>query len=131
MNATLGDRFARLLAAKDFQAVSALLHPEIDFKGLTPGRFWDASGPAGVNDVLQQWFEPQDDIKGIVALSNGGIGDRSRITWRFAVTTPDGDFEVEQNAYYEDDGDRITMMRVLCSGFQPATEPKPAVGGVS
>jgi hypothetical protein len=33
---SLGAEFARALAAKDFSRILDLLHPEIDFRGLTP-----------------------------------------------------------------------------------------------
>ena len=52
--ATPGERFARALAVKDFEAIAALLHPEIDFKGMTPSRFWEAHSPDEViHGVLQ------------------------------------------------------------------------------
>ena len=74
---TLGERFVRALAAKDFTGVAAVLHPEVDFRGMTPGRFWEATGPDQViEQVLKQWFEDQD---------------------------------------------RIGWMRVMCSGFRPAS----------
>ena len=119
MTQTLGERFARALAAKDFEALSPLLHPEVDLKGLTPGRSWDASGPAAVNEILQQWFEPRDEIKQLLDVRTGTVGDREHVAYRLAVTNPDGDFEVEQQMYYDEDGGHITLMRVLCSGYRP------------
>ena len=35
------------------------------------------------------------------------------------VTTPDGPHAVAQQAYYRVDGDRISYLRVMCSGFRP------------
>jgi hypothetical protein len=83
---TLGEQFARALAAKDFVRMTELLHPEVDFRGMT-----------------------------------GRMVDRDRVAWRFAVTTPDGPHLVEQQAYYSTTDGRISWMRVLCSGFRPAT----------
>jgi hypothetical protein len=118
---TLGEQFARALAAKDFGQVAGLLHPEVDFRGLTPGRFWEATGPAQViAEVLTCWFEDQDHIEALVALDTGSLVDRDRVAWRFAVTTPDGPHLVEQQAYYSTTEDRISWMRVICSGFRPA-----------
>ena len=34
--------------------------------------------------------------------------------------TPDGDFTVEQQAYYRTEEGRIVHLRVLCSGFREA-----------
>jgi hypothetical protein len=118
---TVGEQFARALAAKDFGQVAGLLHPEVDFRGMTPGRFWEATGPAQVVDeVLTCWFEDQDQIEALVGLDTGGFGDRQRVGYRFGVTTPDGYHLVEQQAYYSTTDGRISWMRVLCSGFRPA-----------
>ena len=52
--ATLGAQFANALAKKDFDRLRGLLHPEIDFRGMTPSRFWEASDPdTVVSEVLQ------------------------------------------------------------------------------
>jgi SnoaL-like domain len=119
---TLGERFVRALAAKDFAGVAAVLHPEVDFRGMTPGRFWEATGPDQVvEQVLKQWFEDQDQIDTLVELEVGGFGDRDRVGWRFAVTTPDGPHLVEQQAFYSATGDQIGWMRVMCSGFRPTS----------
>ena len=62
---TLGERFVRALAAKDFAGVAAVAHPEVDFRGMTPGRFWEATGRDQViEQVLKQWFEDQDQMAG-------------------------------------------------------------------
>jgi hypothetical protein len=33
---SLGEEFAQALSRKDFDEVTRLLHPEVDFRGLTP-----------------------------------------------------------------------------------------------
>ena len=40
--------------------------------------------------------------------------------YRFAITNPDGRHTVEQQAYYRTDGDRISYLRIVCSGYRPA-----------
>jgi hypothetical protein len=118
---TLGCRFARALAAKDFDQVRALLHAEIDFRGMTPNRIWEAKDPDTViTEILQMWFEPSDDILSLDALDTGEVGARERVGYRFSVRNSDGLHTVEQQAYLEERDGRIGWMRVLCSGFQPA-----------
>jgi hypothetical protein len=117
---SLGARFATALAAKDFDSVRALLDPKIDFRGLTPSRFWEAGDPDSVvSEILQQWFEPSDDIESLEALETDAFADRERVGYRFAIHNPDGDFTVEQQAYLEPRDGRIAWMRVVCSGFRP------------
>src|SRR5919201_5088240 len=115
----LGSGFAEALARKDFDTVASLLHPEIDFRGLTPRRNWEATNPDEVGEILQQWFEPSDDIEELVGLETDSFADRERIGYRFRVRNPDGPFLVEQQAYIEERDGQIGWMRVVCSGFRP------------
>lgn len=118
--ASLGAQYARALAAKDFAAVAALMHPEIDFRAVTPSRFWEAGDPDGVvADVLRQWFEDSDEIRSLERLETDAFADRERVGYRFDVACPDGNFVVEQQAYIGARDGRIGWMRVACSGFRP------------
>jgi hypothetical protein len=117
---TLGTEFARALAAKEFDRIRELLHPEIDFRGLTPRRIWEAGDPDTlISGVLRQWFEDSDEIRALDRLETDTVVDRERIGYRFSVRNPDGDFLVEQQAYVAERDGRIGWMRVLCSGFRP------------
>jgi hypothetical protein len=117
---TLGAAFAQALASKDFDAVGELLHPEIDFRGLTPGRVWEESDSGAlVGNVLRRWFEDSDEIEELVKLETDAFADRERVSYRFHGRNGDGPFVVEQQAYYTQRDGRITWMRVVCSGFRP------------
>lgn len=118
----VGERFAEAMAKKDAAGMLELLDPEVDFRGLTPGRFWEASTATELVDdvILGQWLEPTDRIESIEGIERGSVADRHRVAYRFRVVNGDGAFVVEQQAYFEVVGDRITLLRVLCSGFRPA-----------
>jgi hypothetical protein len=119
--ATPGVEFARALAAKDRDRLRDLIDPEIDFRGLTPNRSWEASdADAVVSTVLGQWFEESDEIEALEHLEGDAFADRERVGYRFSVSNPDGRFLVEQQAYLGARDGRIVWMRVLCSGFRPA-----------
>ncbi len=116
----LGKAFAEALARKDVADLETILDSEIDFRGLTPGRSWEASGAdAVVEIVLGHWFEPSDEIEQVVSLDTDAVADRERVAYRFNVNNPDGRFVVEQQAYYTERDGRIAWMRVLCSGLRP------------
>ncbi|MFN8162880.1 MAG: hypothetical protein U0R26_03440 [Solirubrobacterales bacterium] len=118
---SLGEEFARALASKDFNRLSDLLHPEIDFRGLTPRRDWEASDPdAVISAVLRHWFEDSDVIETLEHLESDAFADRERVGYRFRVRNPEGLFLVEQQAYMSDRDGRIGWMRVVCSGYRPA-----------
>ena len=116
----LGAEFASALAAKDFERVAGLLHPEVDFVGLTPNQRWEASSPDQVvSEVLREWFEDSDRIEELLELEQGEVGDLDRVGYRFRVQRPDGPHVVEQQAYLAERDGRIGWMRVLCSGYRP------------
>ncbi len=120
---TLGSRFAQALAAKDEAGLRDLLADALDFRGLTPNRFWEASGPDETIEVfLGSWFEPSDEIRELESVETGAVGDRERVAYRFRVTNPDGTYVVEQQAYYGAEDGRIGWLRVLCSGFRAIEE---------
>ena len=118
---TLGADFARAFAKKDPDRIRELLHPEIDFRGLTPSRFWEASGPDEVVEVLfGNWLEDKDQVDGIDGIEDDEVADRERVGYRFSVSNPDGRFIVEQQAYLSTRDGQIDWIRVVCSGFRPA-----------
>jgi hypothetical protein len=117
---TIGAEFARALAAKDASRILELLHPEVDFRGLTPNRSWEASGRDEVVSVLLgKWFEDSDEIENLEELESDAFADRQRVGYRFSISNPDGRFVVEQQAYLSAREGRIEWMRVLCSGYRP------------
>lgn len=117
----LGRRFAEAIAAKDADALTSLLAPDVDFRALTPRKFWEADSPEKVVEVVfGSWFKETDHIDELVAVTEGpDVEDTDHVGYRFAITNPDGAHTVEQQAYYRADGDRIGYLRVVCSGYRP------------
>ena len=96
------------------------MHPEIDFKALTPNRNWEASDQDKLVSMLfDEWLEDSDEVQGIESVETDSFADRERVGYRLAVRCPDGDFLVEQQAYIEERDAKIGWMRVVCSGFRP------------
>ncbi len=48
------------------------------------------------------------------------------MAYRLEVTRDGREYLVEQQAYYDTEGDQISWMRVLCAGYQPAPAPAAA-----
>jgi len=111
----------------------SILHPDLEFRGLTPRKFWEAdTAKEFVDDILfGHWFEASDHVEGIEAIEVSTLPESNRVGYRLRVTNPDGAFVVEQQAYYEERDGRIGWMRVLCSGFRPAPrDRRPPAAGV-
>jgi ketosteroid isomerase-like protein len=124
MTESTGHKFAEAIARKDAAALTALLTPELDFRALTPRKFWEATDPAEVVEIVfGNWFEEQDHIEGVEITEGDPVADTQQVGYRLALSTPDGPHVAEQQAYYRVDGDRISYLRVLCSGFRPVSSP--------
>ena len=118
--ATLGTDFAHAFAAKDADRIRELVHPEIDFRALTPNRHWEASDQDKLVSMLfDEWLEDSDEVRGIESVESESFADRERVGYRLAVRCPDGNFLVEQQAYIEERDGTIGWMRVVCSGWRP------------
>jgi hypothetical protein len=117
---TTGRRFVNAIATRDASTLASVLSPGVDFKGLTPGRLWEADSPEGVLEaVLGHWFEEQDEVTAVVDVSEGEVADTRHIAYRFDLRLPDGPYVVEQQAYYREGPDGISHLRIMCSGFRP------------
>lgn len=121
MTEHVGKRFAQALADKDAAGLKALLRPDVDFRAMTPGRFWESNDVDEIVDetILGTWFEPERRIAGLVAVDTDSIGPLERVGYRFTVDRPEGVFTIEQQAYYKTDGSTISWLRIMCSGLLP------------
>jgi hypothetical protein len=112
--------FVDAIVARDVTRAVALLHPEIDFRAMTPNRVWEAEGATGVDAVLRTWFEdPDEDIHGIEATEPVSLEDTVRVGWLVQVSDADGPHIFEQQAYVRERDAQVGWMRVICSGWIP------------
>jgi hypothetical protein len=119
MSTDLSERFARSMAAQDAHALKELLASTVNFRALTPGRCWESDDAEVVVDdvILGSWLSPPCSIVRIVQLEYATLGFVDRVGYRFEATLPDGDFIIEQQAYLRAENDKISWLRILCSGF--------------
>lgn len=122
MTSALATAFGHAVAAKDSVALNELLHPEVDFRGMTPRHVWEADGPGAIVDVLGEWFGESDVIEGIDQLQSDSFADVQRVGYRLRVRTPDGLYLVEQQAYIAERDRRIGWLRIMCAGYRRIDE---------
>ena len=117
---TLGTDFARAFADKDADRIRELVHPEIDFRALTPNRNWEATDADSLVALLfDSWLEDEDEVEALDKVETDSFADRERVGYRLSVSCPDGRHLVEQQAYIEERDGKIGWMRVVCSGWRP------------
>lgn len=116
----VGRAFAEALLAKEWGHLESLVHGEIDFRGLTPRKQWEASTPKDLIDsVFTQWFGPTVDIYEVTDIASDSIVDRHRVVYRFRVRSDGNDYVCEQTAYFDEADGKIVTLRILCTGFLP------------
>lgn len=116
---SLGEQFAHGLASKDHDRVRLLLHPDLDFRAMTPKRIWEATTPDDVVSALHHWFDDDDVIESIELLETDSFADRERVGYRLSVRNGDGRNLVEQQAYLSQRDGKIGWLRIMCSGYRP------------
>ena len=119
MATDLGRAFVAAMAAKDHAAIRGLLHPEVDFHAMTPGRTWPAADVDDIIAAVGAWFDDSDVIESVEQVETDRFADRERVGYRFRVRNGDGQYLVEQQAYLSERDGRIGWLRVMCSGFRP------------
>jgi hypothetical protein len=115
----MGERFVRTLAAKDADGLKALLTSDVDFRAMTPGKFWEGNDADVIVDeiILGTWFDPERRIIEVLAIDHDRVGSLDRVGYRFRVGRPDGEFIIEQQAYLQTEDSTISWLRIMCSGF--------------
>jgi hypothetical protein len=117
---TLGSRLAAAIEDRDRTALQGIFATPVQFRAVTPRRFWDAETPAEIADiVLGTWFDEGRQITQLCLVEDDTVGDVSKISYRMSVATESGPTVIEQVAYYTVQDDRITQLRLVCSGFRP------------
>jgi hypothetical protein len=119
-SSALGRRLVEALAIKDAEALRAVLHPEVDFRGLTPNRFWEAHDRDAVLEIVfGVWFRADDELEELVLMHSDLFADREQVRFRFRGRNRDGPMIVEQQAYLSERDGVIGWMRIVCSGQRP------------
>lgn len=114
---TLGTAFAYAIARHDFGKLGDLLHPDVEFRALTPNRVWEPDTHDATLDTFRRWFGDAE-IHEVQSVYGSVVGDRGHVSYRFAGERPDGPFLIEQQAYFAERDGSIDWMRILCSGFR-------------
>ena len=86
--------FVDAILARDLSRARGLLHPEIDFRAMTPKRVWEGDDPAGVEDVLRALFEhPERDVERVQ--STGPVSVEDTMGWDDVEDLEGEDLDVE------------------------------------
>lgn len=123
VSASAADQFVAAILARDYPRACGFLAADVDFRGMTPKRIWEADAPPAVEDVLRAWFEhPEREVERVEAIESGSLEDTRRVGWRVHGQSADGPFVFEQQAYAREGSGRIVWLRVMCTGPRPVRD---------
>lgn len=122
----LGAKLAHAIARHDFTGIAELLHPDVEFRALTPRRQWEPATRQDAVEVLRTWFG-DFDIHDMLRVDTTEMAGRYHVSYRYRGERPEGPFVIEQQAYYDETDGQISWIRILCSGYRPAM-PDPGPG---
>ncbi|MEY2470796.1 MAG: hypothetical protein QOK28_125, partial [Actinomycetota bacterium] len=111
------------VCARDFSTVGALLADDAVMRGVLPPMILEASGRDEIVGWLIKWFADGDEFE-VLDRDDETIAGRTRVTWHFRfgthpVSGAAGAHDIEQTAFCDVVGGRITRIDLLCSGFRP------------
>ena len=110
---TLGEQFAHALVARDEDRLQELLHPQVNFRAMTPNFVWE-----DLLEALPEWFN-DDETLDLVNLESDRFSDTERVGYRWRSTDAKGTTLVEQQAYLTERDGRIGWLRIMCTGHRP------------
>lgn len=116
----VAERFVDALGRADWDAVGALLAPDVQLRALVPSTLREEQGPEAVVARFTFWWAEIDGLR----LLDAGIepmANQLRVHYRLTGTDPDdGPIVVEQQCYLTVVDGSIAKINSVCSGFQPA-----------
>jgi TusA-related sulfurtransferase len=125
MNGTTSQTFLKLLAARDFERLTATLASDAHARFLLPHGLEEYAGRDAVVGRIKSWFGSATVFE-LTSSSEDAIGIRQRLSWRFSVVRGGSREVIEQLVYLDLGPQGIQRIDLLCSGFQ--MEPGVATG---
>ena len=118
MSEHLGLQFVRAIAENNFEAFKELFSDDIVFTAATPGKTWHAIGRTETEKNLRGFFTAEEKISEVFSVNHYLLPGRARISYIFRGHEKGfGPFEYEHQAYYQIDKNKISHLRILCSGL--------------
>jgi len=114
-----GETFVAALAERDYSRLATTLAPNVRMRALIPPGPVEISGQAAASAKFSSWFGGVEDLE-VVSSGSEAIADRLHVYYRLRVKKPGDVWKlVEQHLLCALDGDRITALDLICSGFRP------------
>jgi hypothetical protein len=115
----LGDVFVTALVDGDTPRLAETLAPGVQMRALIPPGPIEVLGADEVAGKFAAWFANAEQLELIRSVSEP-VADRLHVSYRLRVRRAGDPWNVvEQHLLCVHDGDRITALDLVCSGFRP------------
>jgi hypothetical protein len=115
----IGKSFIDCLSDQNFDDLVQLFSGDIFFRALIPSSIVTLNDSYKTADKLKSWFYNEEPEKyEIVESSSKVLVDCLHINYTIFLTYKGNPYNVEQQLYCEIDGDRISKLSLICSGFR-------------
>lgn len=118
MSKELGLQFVSAVAENKLEGLKELFTDDIVFTAATPTKTWRAIGKAETEKTLREFFPAREKISNVERVNHYLLPGRSRISYVFRGHEKEfGAFQYEHQAYYQIVDNKISHLRILCSGL--------------
>ena len=120
MDREMFDRLIEAVARADGPGITATLAPTVRLRAVEPQEVLEDRGPAAVAARFVGWFGGY--ASDVVAASHDEFGGRVRLAYHLRLARDGAAWDVEQHGFCDHDGQRITQIDLVCSGFRPVVD---------
>jgi hypothetical protein len=115
----LGTGLVTALAERDFPRLANTLAPDVRMRALLPPGPIELSGADAAAAKFSAWFADAEEFE-LVRSGSDAVADRVHVFYRLRVKKP-GDVRkiVEQHLLCAFDGEGISAIDLVCTGFRP------------
>ena len=109
------------IAARNYKEIFSAFSPDARFRYLIPPGPGEVAGAADVAAKYLEWFGDADELD-VERTFVEPLADRVSVVYRFRLHEAEREEVIEQQVFLDVDGQRITAVDLLCSGFRPIEE---------
>ena len=114
-----GAKLTAALAERDFPQLAGTLTPDVRMRALIPPGLVEVSGAEAAAAKFSTWFGNAEAFE-LVRSGSDTVADRQHVFYRLRVKkTGDIPKLVEQHLLCALEGDRISSLDLVCTGFRP------------
>jgi TusA-related sulfurtransferase len=123
----IGDTWIEAITSGELERLAELCWPDVTSQLITPRRVLNHEDVAMLADSVHRWFGACRAFQ-VTYRRVARVGQRLSLAYAFRLQEDGAWFDVEQQVYAALRDGKIEHLKLLCSGFQPVSEPEGGAG---